>query len=181
MSSSVESPLGPIRRIVTTHGADGRAGVKSDGPLANVKKEAAFEGVSHVAWATDASPATDNNTDVDGAERRIPGLGLVPAGGTNFRYTDFAPGANVAMHRTASVDYNIILVGELVLIMEDGDERALKAGDIVVQRGTLHGWRNPSGDQWTRMLSVLIDAQPAVVDGKPLPDEWRGDVAMGDN
>jgi len=152
---------------------------------------------------------------VDGAERKIPGLGLVPKNGTNLRWTDFAPGVKVAMvragvrpnrakltasrhqHRTASVDYNIICAylvgdfvslathsssivsGELVLITEDNDERTVRPGDIVLQRGTLHGWRNASPTTWVRMLSVLVDADPAVVNGVALRDDWRGENAMG--
>ncbi|KZW02579.1 hypothetical protein EXIGLDRAFT_415755 [Exidia glandulosa HHB12029] len=198
--SGIPNRLPDIRRVVIEHGPDGRSRVRSDGPLTNIKAEAAFEGRSLIAWATDGSPAKDNNSDEDGAERRIPGLGLVPKGGTNFRYTDFAPNAEAAMvrptvwgsslsvreltgasqHRTASVDYNILLVGELIHTTEDGDERVIKAGDIVIQRGTLHGWRNPSDTQWARMLSVLVDGEAAVVNGQTLQDEWRGDVKMGE-
>jgi len=100
-------------------------------------------------------------------------------------------------HRTASVDYNIICAylvgdlvslatqssstvsGELVLITEDNDERTVRPGDIVLQRGTLHGWRNASPTTWVRMLSVLVDADPAVVNGVALRDDWRGENAMG--
>lgn len=57
--------------------------------------------------------------------------------------------------------------------MEDGTETLLeKPGDTVVMRGALHAWRNP-GDQWTRWVSVLIDAEPATVNGKILADVWQ--------
>lgn len=64
--------------------------------------------------------------------------------------------------------------------MENGEERLMKGGDVVIQRGTLHGWRNPSNTQWARMLSVLVDGEPAIVNGQQLSDEWRGAVAMGE-
>ncbi|KAH7104609.1 hypothetical protein BKA62DRAFT_470250 [Auriculariales sp. MPI-PUGE-AT-0066] len=178
MSSGAPNPFPTPRRIVTGHNEQGVAIVKSDGPL--IAKEAAFEGRSHVAWSTGKTPADDNNTDFDGAERKIPGFGLVPRGGTNCRWTDLGPGVDVAMHRTASVDYNIVFSGELILVLEDGDERTVGPGDIVLQRGTLHGWRNPSSTQWVRMLSVLVDAEAAVLGGTALPDEWRGETAMGE-
>ena len=66
---------------------------------------------------------------------------------------------------------NFFLVsGELILILEDGTEKLLKKpGDIVIQKGTIHAWRNPSKNEWTRMVNVLIAAEPAVVEGKQLP------------
>ena len=66
-----------------------------------------------------------------------------------------------------------VVEGELVLIMEDGVEKHMsKPGDTVIQRGTLHGWRNP-GKTWTRWASVVVDATPAVVNGETLKEEWR--------
>ncbi|KAG6842238.1 hypothetical protein C0991_000208 [Blastosporella zonata] len=65
-------------------------------------------------------------------------------------------------------DRNLASEGELILITEDGTETHLKnPGDTVVQKGTMHAWRNPS-DNWTRWVTVLIAAEPAIVDGEPL-------------
>jgi len=65
-----------------------------------------------------------------------------------------------------------IVSGELVLIMEDGSETHLKSpGDSVIQRGTMHAWRNPSSTSWTRYLSVLVSAEPAVINGVALQAE----------
>ncbi|KAJ8495616.1 hypothetical protein ONZ51_g1619 [Trametes cubensis] len=84
-----------------------------------------------------------------------------------------APGASAAAHRTSSLDHNILISGKLILVMEDGSETLLdQPGDIVVQRGTIHGWKNP-GPEWTRWLTVIIDAKPAVVNGKALRPEVR--------
>jgi quercetin dioxygenase-like cupin family protein len=66
----------------------------------------------------------------------------VMSNGTNHRYTDLAPGAVTPMHRTSSLDYNILVSGEVVLILEDGTEKHLRnPGDTVVQKGTMHAWR----------------------------------------
>lgn len=92
-----------------------------------------------------------------------------------------------AQHRTSSLDYNILgtlpiyptktpaeaalsaVAGELVLITEDGSETRLATpGDTVIQRGTLHAWRNPSATHWTRWITVLMAAAPAVVAGAAL-------------
>lgn len=61
------------------------------------------------------------------------------------------------------------VAGELILIMEDGSETYLHTpGDTVVQRGTLHAWRNPSATNYTRWVSILMPAEPAVVKGERL-------------
>ena len=62
--------------------------------------------------------------------------------GTNHMYTCLAPGTEVPMHRTNSIDYNILISGELTLILEDGTEKCIKnPGDLIVQKGTMHAWR----------------------------------------
>ena len=78
------------------------------------------------------------------------------------------------MHRTFSIDYGIILTGQLELELDGGEIVPLSAGDIVVQRGTNHIWRNPSTDTVCRVAFVLIEAKPVLVDGKVM-DERRPD------
>jgi len=128
---------------------------------------------SGAIWVTtDGIPVNDNNTPEDGAKRVVDdasNFGLVHPSGTNLRSTELEPGAITPMHRTDSLDYNILVSGELILITEDGTETHLKnAGDIVIQRGTMHAWKNPSDNQPARWVSVLIAAKPAIVNGKPL-------------
>ena len=66
----------------------------------------------------------------------------------------------------------MVVSGELILIMEDGSETHLKTpGDTVIQKGSLHAWRNPSSTEWTRYISVLVSAEPAVVNGVAFPAE----------
>ncbi|KAJ7932434.1 hypothetical protein B0H13DRAFT_779976 [Mycena leptocephala] len=133
-----------------------------------------MEGAKSAAvWVTsDGLPTNDNNKSEDGASRVIVN-GIVQPNGTNLRCTDLAPGAQTPMHRTTSLDYNILLEGELILIMEDGSETHLKnPGDAVIQKGTLHAWHNPSTG-WARWMCVLIAAEPAVVEGKILQAETK--------
>ncbi|KAF8632627.1 hypothetical protein AX15_001828 [Amanita polypyramis BW_CC] len=115
-----------------------------------------------VLWTTlDTVPTLDNRKIEDGASRVIDdssNFGLVHSNGTSFRYTDLAPGATTPMHRTSSLDYNVL----------DGTERHLMPGDIVVQKGTMHAWKNPSSSVWSRLVSVLVAADPAVANGKTL-------------
>lgn len=68
------------------------------------------------------------------------------------------------------MDYNILIAGRLVLIVDDDVRTEIRAGDIIVQRGTLHGWYNPSATEWARWVSVLIDAEPVKVNGVQLEE-----------
>ncbi|KDQ63593.1 hypothetical protein JAAARDRAFT_189150 [Jaapia argillacea MUCL 33604] len=161
-----------LRRVVTGHDAQGKAVIQSDSGIL-AEPIAGMEGASAAPlWISKSVPTTDNNTSDDGALREGT-EGIVVLKGTNLRYTDLAPGTVVPMHRTSSLDHNILVKGELVLMMEDGSETHLKdAGDVVIQRGTIHGWRNPSSTEWTRWVTVVIDAAPAVVNGRALEDVW---------
>jgi len=163
-----------IRRIVNGHDASGKGVVLSD--LEQQYTTGHGWGIeSSNIWTTGETPSKDNNrpTEYDGALEAIPGLGLVRSNGTNCRFTDLAPGGSIPWHRTTSVDYNILIFGSLVSITEDGKEIVLKPGDVVVQRGNLHSWRNPGLD-WARWVSVLVDAEPAVVNGESMGNAWRG-------
>ena len=72
------------------------------------------------------------------------------------------------MHRTLTIDYGMILSGEIDLILDGGETIRLVAGDTLIQRGTNHIWRNPSPDTACRYLVCMVEAQPVVIDGKPL-------------
>src|ERR1700761_7708340 len=80
----------------------------------------------------------------------------VPQSGVVLRRTDTPPGGISPMHRTLSVDYGVIVSGEMELILESGEKKRLKAGDTVVQRATMHQWRNPSETEWCRMVVVMM-------------------------
>ncbi|KAK5995682.1 Cupin-domain-containing oxidoreductase srdB [Cladobotryum mycophilum] len=100
--------------------------------------------------------------------------GLVNPGGTLLRMVDFAPGDPGLMHRTKSLDYGIVVKGELEAIMESGEKRIMRQGDVCVQRGTSHAWRNLSETEWARMVFVLQDVQPIVLGGEKLKEDFRG-------
>ncbi|KAH9936990.1 uncharacterized protein B0H18DRAFT_183408 [Fomitopsis serialis] len=173
MSNSDGSPLPDVRRVVTGHNDAGIAIVRSEDTVS--RKESSFPGVSgNQLWLTDKVPTGDNNGDVDGITRTADGdLGLCVRNGIMLRYTDLAPGARAPMHRTSSLDYNILVQGKIILEMEDGSETLFETpGDIVIQRGTIHAWKNP-GPGWTRWVTVLVDAKPAVVGDKALGAEVR--------
>src|SRR3954452_10041346 len=140
------------RRIVTGHDASGKSVVLSDGPDPKMLDigSAAF----HEVWITDATPAPIAATEPEPTDRpvRTP----PPAGGVMVRFTEMAPGAESPMHRTETVDVGVVLEGETWLLLDDGSETRVGAGDAVVQRGTNHAWANRS-DAPVRMLFVMID------------------------
>ncbi|KAJ5904223.1 hypothetical protein N7504_006606 [Penicillium tannophilum] len=98
-------------------------------------------------------------------------LGLVNHGGTVCRIVDFGPQGLPLMHRTQSLDYGIVLEGEIEMELDDGSVTLLRKGDVAVQRGTKHAWRNPSSTLWTRMLFVLQECEPVVVGGTRLRED----------
>lgn len=156
---------GPVRRVVTGHDASGRAVVASDQRFEPAKipsGDAAFA----LIWTAPTLPV-DNDDPVDGRERDA---GLTLRGGSVIRITDIFPGEQSPMHRTSSLDYGILLSGLLELELDDGAVVSLSPGDIVVQRGTIHRWRNPSATETCRIVFVLTEATPVHIDGRPLPD-----------
>ncbi len=73
-----------------------------------------------------------------------------------------------------SLDYGIVVEGEVELVLDSGEARLLKIGDIAVQRGTMYAWRTPSKSQWSRMVFILQDAKQLEVNGKKLTDDYGG-------
>jgi quercetin dioxygenase-like cupin family protein len=99
---------------------------------------------------------------------------LTPAAGIRLCRTDTPPGGVSPFHRTLSLDYGIIVQGELELILENGEKKLLKAGDTVVQRATMHQWRNPSKTEWCRMVCVMVPIEPGFeIGGKKAETEFR--------
>jgi quercetin dioxygenase-like cupin family protein len=88
-----------------------------------------------------------------------------PPNGTRFCVIDFPPGNHPHMHRTETVDYVIVIDGEIEMDMDDSTVK-LKQGDILVQRGTNHAWANRSGKN-ARVAFVLVDGKPLGI-GKPV-------------
>jgi len=174
--------LKPIRRIVTGHNAKGQSVIVSDAPSPHVL---ALPGRGDFGltnlWVTDRSPAS-NAGSADAAARPV--VLEPPANGTIFRVVEFPPekgggpfdrdaafaamGADHAMdrdasrhpgmHKTSTVDYAIVLSGEIYALMDEG-ETLMKAGDTLVQRGTNHAWSNRSAAPCL-VAFILVNAKP---------------------
>jgi mannose-6-phosphate isomerase-like protein (cupin superfamily) len=153
-----------LRRVVTGHDANGRAVVKIDEIAQN--SPAARPGRSAcVVWTTESFPV-DNTGDEDGGKRQV---GTTLKNGTVFRVVEFLPGVSPRVHRTDSIDYAIVMSGEIDMEMDDSVVH-LKAGDVLVQRGTIHNWVN-RGTEPCKIAFILIDAKPVEIGGKVLHAE----------
>ena len=176
--------MGQVRRVVTGHDNNGKAIVISDGPAPVHTNPLRPGQVSHEIWKTRECPIPIGRNEADpvAGPRQI----HPPARGTMFRISEVPPeseairsmtpekareafravgneaastygrgGRHPLMHRTETVDYAVVLEGEITLILDDEDVK-LKAGDVVIQRGTSHAWSNRSG-KVVKMLYVLCD------------------------
>ena len=140
------------RRVVTGHDERGVSVFASDGPVP-VVRTAPDGALFYEIWGTGAAPAP---IGADAPDPTAGALSVPPApNGTKIRVNEFPPGVVSPMHRTQSVDYGIVLSGEMVLVLDDS-ERVLRAGDVVVQRGTDHRWENRS-EATARMAFILVD------------------------
>ena len=154
----------PIRRVVTGHDGKGVAKVLIDAAATNAKFPQAGT-VSTMMWCTDGAPARiPIGEEIEDMGARLLGT-APPAEGTRFAVIDFPPGNRPHMHRTETVDYVIVIEGEIEMDMDQSTVK-LKAGDILIQRGTNHAWATRSSKR-ARVAFVLIDAEPLGI-GNPV-------------
>ena len=158
----------PIRRVVTGHTKDGEAIFISDNNYDTITIPSGDAAMATI-WTTATVPA-DCNDETDGRERDA---GTTLKGGSVIRIVDMLHNASSPMHRTNSIDYGIIISGTIELELENSIFKTLTAGDIIVQRGTIHKWRNPSNEEMCRIVFILTEAKPFKVNGKPL-DAYMG-------
>lgn len=154
----------PVRRIVTGHDPKGVAKVIMDGPATN-RKYPRPGAVATLIWATDEMPAAmPIGENVEDMGSRTLGT-APPPNGTRFTVNDIPPGNSGVMHRTETIDYVIVMSGEIDMELDDSTVR-LRAGDVMVQRGTHHAWIN-RGTEVARVAFVLVDAKPLGI-GHPI-------------
>ena len=143
-----------IRRVVTGHSAEGRAKVEIDENVKNVISNRPGAS-SSVIWATKGFPVNnDGFSDPTSGSFRT-----TVEGGTVFRVVRYEPGVTPRNHRTNSIDYAVVISGAIEMELDDGVVVKLKAGDVLVQRGTIHNWVN-RGTEDCIIAFVLIGARP---------------------
>jgi quercetin dioxygenase-like cupin family protein len=150
-----------FRRVVTGHDASGRAVVQIDEVPKNLVSSRPGA-TACVAWTTEGFPV-DNTAEEDAGLRKT---GTTLDNGTVFRILELAPGVSPRNHRTDSIDYAVVISGEVDMELDDANVH-LKAGDMLVQRGTIHNWVN-RGTEACVIAFVLIAAKPVTVGDKVL-------------
>jgi quercetin dioxygenase-like cupin family protein len=146
-----------VRRVITGHDKKNVAKVIVDGNVTNLKLGKVGNTVAHV-WNTNETPAAmPVGEDVEDTGLR-PHVIPPPKNGTRFVVIDFPAGGPGMMHRTETIDYVIVMEGEIDMDMDDSTVH-MKAGDVMVQRGTNHAWWNRSSKN-ARVAFVLVDGQP---------------------
>ncbi|HKS87240.1 MAG TPA: cupin domain-containing protein [Pseudolabrys sp.] len=154
-----------IRRVVTGHDENGRAKVLIDETVKNVTSQRPGALYS-VIWSSEGFPVDNDGSDDPSGKK----IGTTIPDGTVFRIVSFGPGVAPRNHRTDSIDYAVVMSGEIDMDV-DGAVVHLKAGDVLVQRGTIHNWIN-KGTEPCVIAFTLISAKPVMAAGKTL--EARG-------
>jgi quercetin dioxygenase-like cupin family protein len=150
-----------VRRVVTGHDAAGKAIVLiDDAPPARLNTPGTEQ---TVFWTTRGFPVNndashDTREDIDG---------ITVPGGSVFRVVEYAPGRPPRNHRTDSIDYAVVMHGEIDMELDDGLVVHVRAGDVLVQRGTIHNWAN-NGTEPCLIAFMLIDAKPVEKGGRVL-------------
>ncbi|KAB5551145.1 cupin domain protein [Coniochaeta sp. 2T2.1] len=162
------TPLRSVHRFITTHDASGQAVFEPTAAIPESPPAKVIENGDKfiLGYATNTTPA-DFSSDLPTYAAYLennPGV-MIP-GGTVLRFVDMRPGGESPMHRTVSLDYGVVIEGEIELELDSGEKRLMKRGDCSVQRGTNHMWRNKSQTEWARMMYVLVEAKPIVIEGK---------------
>jgi quercetin dioxygenase-like cupin family protein len=151
-----------VRRVVTGHDDQGRAKVIIDEVAKNVVSGRPGAQSTNV-WTTEGFPVS-NDGSADASTRKT---GTTLDNGTVFRVVSFSPGVQARNHRTDSIDYAVVLSGEIDMELDDGASVHIKAGDVLVQRGTIHNWVN-KGTAPCVIAFILIAAKPVTAGGKVL-------------
>ncbi|MGC2204202.1 MAG: cupin domain-containing protein [Stellaceae bacterium] len=150
-----------IRRVVTGHDTSGRATVKID-EIAKNPVSSRPGATSCVVWTTHGFPVNNDGGEDESRRQTCTTLD----NGTIFRILELAPGVSPRNHRTDSIDYAVVMSGEVNMELDDTTVH-LKAGDVLVQRGTIHNWVN-RGTEPCVIAFVLIAAKPVTAGGKVL-------------
>lgn len=167
------SNLPQQHKFVTAHNEEGKAIVHSHEDISWQAYDENRLGFSVVYTTSETPPDLNGDKDVliHQGVMESGKLGLVNPNGSVLRYVDFEPGYRCGMHRTQSLDYGIVMEGNIQMVLDSGETHDLKRGDVAIQRATQHQWVNKSQTEWARMLFVLQECAPLYVGGQELGED----------
>ncbi|KAK6333747.1 hypothetical protein TWF730_003930 [Orbilia blumenaviensis] len=172
------SPLPGLTHHITANNEEGKSVIHSSTPAtwaSLLDNKMSF----NVVYTNTVPPQLSTTADIEAYSTLMQngGPGLTINGGNVCRIVDFGPGVEPVMHRTQSLDFGVVLEGEVELCLDGGEneKRVLKRGDVAVQRGTNHAWRNVTPDNgWARMFFVLASSEEIKIGGKVLGEDIQG-------
>lgn len=176
------SDLPGVTHYLTGHNETGKAVVRStrEGSWTSIAEDTVGFNVVYTTSGFPASLKDDQDISTHDELMAAGTIGLVNQTGTVCRMVDFGPGSKPLMHRTQSLDYGVVLEGTMEMLLDSGESKLMHRGDVAVQRGTMHAWKNPSDKEWARMLFVLQDCQAIMVNGKKLGEDLGYASASGE-
>ncbi|KAJ5219693.1 hypothetical protein N7468_008897 [Penicillium chermesinum] len=170
-----DNPLPEIHRYITTHTTEGEAVFLSHAQVPDYlpSRPSGDDGEIALLYATTATPASlEEESDVamyDEFLHQPPGL--TTETGTILRMVDLRPGKKTPMHRHVSLDYGVVLEGDVDLILDSGESRQLHRGDVCIQRGTAHQFQNKNSEAWCRIMFVYLPIEKLRYKERELGDE----------
>lgn len=170
--AEIERPR--LRRIVTGHRDDGAAVIVADERLesADIVEDVGRADVTFFqVWATHEMPVDLGDEAMRRQREGSMTTNLGTGSGSVLRIGVLAPGTRSPLHRTESLDYGVCLEGECDMELDGGEVVTVRAGDVVIQRGTNHVWHNRSTAP-CRFAWILLDAEPVTIDGRQLGAQW---------
>lgn len=159
-------------RVITEHSADGLAIFNKDIPETVPAQNIPTGDTLYLGYATNQFPI-DLDKDLATYQHYLtnPPSFTIP-GGTVLCQIDLAPGSVSPLHRTLSLDYAVVIEGTVELKLDSDEVKTLQRGDIAIQRGTKHLWRNTSKTEWARVLWVLQESKPVKIAGETLNEDF---------
>jgi len=182
-TNNEEDPISPFpspKIHITSHNSEGKAIVHSTVNEAPTPYPGYRTSTNLVYTTSGFPPDLNNEADIKLHEQvKTEGkLGIVKPNGTICRFVDFAPNNKGLMHRTQSIDFGVVLEGEIIMLLDDGSSTPMTKGDLAVQRATKHSWKNASDTEWARMMFVLQDCKPLVVGGERFKEDLNGSAVF---
>ncbi|KAK5655104.1 hypothetical protein OQA88_6003 [Cercophora sp. LCS_1] len=169
MSSVEGSPFPTPKRHITTHTPTGIATFSTT--VSSTPTTHSIPGMLyHEMYTTTTSPINiQDESDIKAVKANEPNESTITfpsPGNTILRYCDWPPGGSAPLHRHETIDFGIVIHGSVEAITEDGQTRVLGPGDVLIQRNTMHGWRNVSETEWARVAFVIQGVEPVRVGDK---------------